>query len=297
MRAAQIKERERIMDRVCDIVNSAPSETDPAVVTTARSAIDELNRIVKQQGEDDSFEAAKTWKYLGDAYWYAASRKDQEALSNARRCYYRAEAGYASDPVATAKLNFNLGNVLRLIDKGFNYECLLEAKRRYMKAAQLLRLHQPEMVQAVDRSIRDLEPAICALPLMQRAEADQQRARKLKAELEADPAASGQKLREIQNAIDELNRASPAMEQALVDGQFDSNMALLLKQMQSSLEQGAMAPDKKGAMEQLLEEFARTFKDRPDRAEGMAARSERLRKIADRFKGMYMARAASKNRQ
>jgi hypothetical protein len=44
------------------------------------------------------------------------------------------------------------------------------------------------------------------VPLMQRADADQQRARKLKAELEGDPAASGQKLREIQNAIDELNR-------------------------------------------------------------------------------------------
>lgn len=153
-----IEERDELMRRLWAAEDSA---TPPAKLRAqALEVASGLERILAARPpRADPGETARTWRYLGDACFLAAEKKHQRELERGRAAYLRAEALLADrpDPLAKAKLDFNLANTLRALGEPPRFPHLEEAARRYAAARAVAQELQPELVPRIESALESLE--------------------------------------------------------------------------------------------------------------------------------------------
>ena len=130
-----------------------------------RSVVDELTAIAKAADTPtaDPVEAAKTYRWLGDAYFDLGLGKDESLLTRGSQVYKRAEEllGAAEAPVEKAKLAFNYANTLRGLSQGADVGLLEAAQTRYESAARTFRKHHlPDLAATVEEQLRTIEPQL-----------------------------------------------------------------------------------------------------------------------------------------
>lgn len=252
----QIKTRDDIMNALWAVEDSVASPDDPAVIAAAKTAVRNLATLLEAlEGDRDSIDLGKTWRYLGDAYFSQSGKKNEDALRCGREAYLKAEAllTEADDPQEMAKLQFNLANTTRLIDAGRNRSMLEEARSRYHKARALFRDAMPSVVPQVEDSLQSLEIAIQALGFFENAEAGYEKTRNLQRILQAD-GDDPQKLLQVQKEFDALKKDEPGpVEQLQKFRNFFESVAPLLGTNEQSNED--RLSDARSKMEELAVQF------------------------------------------
>ena len=204
----QIKMRDDIMNALWTVEDSTATMDDPAVIAAAKTAVKNLeNLLAALEGDHDSLNLSKTWRYLGDAYFSRSGKKNEDALKRGREAYLKAESLLTSvdDKQEMAKLQFNLANTTRLIDGGRNRSLLEEARSRYHKARELFKQAIPSAVPQVEDSIQSLEITIQGLGYFESAEAGYEKTKnlhKLLQEAGDDP----QKVLQVQKEFEALKK-------------------------------------------------------------------------------------------
>jgi hypothetical protein len=204
----QIKICDHIMNELWEVEDNAVNLEDPEVIAAAKTAVRNLENLLETlEGNHDSLNLSKTWRYLGDAYFSQSGKKNEDALKRGREAYLKAESllTETGDTQEMAKLQFNLANTTRLIDGGRNRSLLEEARSRYHKARELFKLVMPGIVPQVEDSIESLEIVIRGLGYLESAEEGFEETKDLQARLQAagdDP----QKVLQVQKEYDALQK-------------------------------------------------------------------------------------------
>ena len=120
-----------------------------------------------------SIERCRTWRFLGDALFDLAHGTDASVLSRAVAAYDKAEALLAvlDEPLDRAKLDFNFANTLRGMSGGSDRALLEEAQLRYRLAIAGFASHAPQHVPTVQRTLDTLLPQLKMLDALDRARA------------------------------------------------------------------------------------------------------------------------------
>ena len=150
-----VRQRAAIMDRFWEDLGPAGGGP-PGIVAAADRTIAGLNRLLAgMASEDDPLQAGRTWKYLGDVWYYRGCGGDELALAAARAAYGRALDLLArtSDDLQLAKTLVNLANTLARISGGLDRALLQEARACYQQGIAILRLRLPEEVMPARRSL------------------------------------------------------------------------------------------------------------------------------------------------
>src|SRR3954469_25454692 len=111
--------RDQAMQRIWDLQDAGLPDGSPQVAAAAQSAIVELRDVLREAGPAaDPTAVGLTWKYQGDAWFTLRAAQGRAALLEARQAYTAGEPSLtaAGATLPLAKLNFNLGNTLRVID-------------------------------------------------------------------------------------------------------------------------------------------------------------------------------------
>lgn len=103
-----------------------------------QGVVDDLLAVARagEEAAPDDVELAKTYRWLGDAYFDLGQGKAHESLTWGVKAYSRAEQllAQADSPVERAKLNVNYANTLRGLSEGFDLGLLEAAETRYEAA-------------------------------------------------------------------------------------------------------------------------------------------------------------------
>lgn len=129
------------------------------------AVVDELKSVAAAADDpsSDPVEVAKTYRWLGDAYFDLGRGKDQVTLTQGSLAYQRSEELLADKeaPVEKATLDFNYGNTLRGLSQGFDVGLLEAAQTRYERAARGFRAHHlPELAATVKEQLRQMDPQL-----------------------------------------------------------------------------------------------------------------------------------------
>lgn len=130
-----------------------------------RAVVEELTDVAAAADipSSDPVEVAKTYRWLGDAYFDLARGRDEEPMTCGSKAYQRAEellAG-AEAPLEKAKLNFNYGNTLRGLSQGFHVGLLEAAQIRYENAKEVFAAHQlPDQAAMAAEQLRTIDPQL-----------------------------------------------------------------------------------------------------------------------------------------
>ena len=248
MNAQQLQRRQEIMERLWATEDSAPRPDAPEVLAAAARAVAELEGLLEGVGGDeDPLEVGRTWRYLGDTYFTLSAKRDKGALARGREAYRRAEplSEGGGDAVETAKLNFNLANVLRLIGGGFDRQLLEEAKRRYYRSLQLFRTAMPEVVSQVEEALQSTEVALRTLSIYETAQRSRDQLQGLMERLQTAAPDDTEADREVERALAEFK----ASEQSPADQLQE--LSALLRQAMPALTSAA-GPEEAAAFEQKV---------------------------------------------
>jgi len=205
MKPAMKKERDQIIQLLWDAQDNAAQEDAPEVLTAARITVLRLEIFLSELNQaDEPGETGKTYKFLGDAYYALAAKKDQELIAKARKMYVEAEGWLelAGDELTLAKLNFNLGNACRRLGGGYDRANMEEARQRYNNALKFFTATQPDAVPTVLESLQDLEIALRALDMFEVSARGKQRSEALMAQLAENP--SPEFMQAVQDEIDQM---------------------------------------------------------------------------------------------
>jgi len=201
-----VERRQAIMEALWDVEDNAPGLEGPEVRAAAATAVGQLRQLLAGWGEDqDPLETARTWRFLGDAYFSQSGKKDQEALALAIEAYEQAEPYLeeAGDSLEWAKWRFNLANSQRLVERDGFFPYLEEAREGYTAVLPVFQAEMPQGVTSVENSLQTLEPMIKAQAMLLSAQEGIEQAGELAAALEAagdDP----EKLAAIQAEVQRL---------------------------------------------------------------------------------------------
>lgn len=165
MKAKLRERRESAAERHDAALARYPTREGSMFERELRAVVDELTKVAKaaDSPSSDPVEVAKTYRWLGDAYFDLARGRDEAALTYGSRAYRRAEAllAEAEAPLEKAKLNFNYGNTLRGLSQGFHVGLLEAAQTRYENAKQVFRAHQlPDLAAMVAEQLRTIDPQL-----------------------------------------------------------------------------------------------------------------------------------------
>ena len=205
MKPAMKKERDEIIQLLWDAQDSTTQEDAPDVLAVARLTTLRLEIFLGEVNKaDDPVETGKTYKYLGDAYYTLAAKKDQELIAKARAMYVEGEKWLelAGDQLTLAKLNFNLGNACRRLGGGYDRANMEEARQRYNNALKFFTATQPDAVPTVLETLQDLEIALRALDMYEVSAREKQRSEALMAQLSENP--SPEFMQAVQNEINQM---------------------------------------------------------------------------------------------
>ena len=76
---SQIKTRDDIMGALWAVEDNAANPDDPEVIAAAKTAVRNLENLLETlEGDHDSLNLGKTWRYLGDAYFSQSGRYRQK---------------------------------------------------------------------------------------------------------------------------------------------------------------------------------------------------------------------------
>lgn len=142
-----------------------PTRKGAAFAAEIRAVIAELEAVATQADGPDSdpVEVAKTYRWLGDAFFDLSLGKDEELLTRGSLAYQRSDEllADADAPVEKAKLDFNYGNTLRGLSGGSDVGLLEAAQTRYESAARTFRSnHLPDLTATVDQQLRTIDPQL-----------------------------------------------------------------------------------------------------------------------------------------
>jgi hypothetical protein len=202
MNQRQLAHRKEIMERLWNVEDRASSLGNAAVIEAARTTVKSLEALLTQCApESNSLEVGRTWKYLGDAlYVMFQNQDDQQCLERARHAYGRAEPllSAAGDRLTYGKLQFNLGNALRLskVDGEFSLTYLEEAKRRMLAAYEIFIELQPDGVATIEAALQQVDISLKAMSFMKWAQSGNDKIADLKSRLNG-PAATTQTLERL----------------------------------------------------------------------------------------------------
>lgn len=140
-----------------------PTRQGDAFRRELRAVVDELTAIAQAADSPtaDPVEVARTYRWLGDAYFDLGLGREESALTRGSQAYRRAEEllAAAEAPVEKAKLDFNYANTLRGLSQGFDIALLEAAQTRYESAARTFRRHHlPDLAASVEEQLRTIEP-------------------------------------------------------------------------------------------------------------------------------------------
>jgi hypothetical protein len=162
----QLREkRDRAFRRHEDALNNFPARDGDIFHKELQTVIKELEAVVKTADKPDSdpVEVAKAYRWLGDAYYDFGLGKDESALTRSSLAYQRSEELLSSSqaPLEKAKLDFNFGNTLRGLSKGFDVALMEAAQLRYEEAIRTFRKHNlPDFVATIEEQLQALDPQL-----------------------------------------------------------------------------------------------------------------------------------------
>ena len=162
-----------LMEELWAVEDSCPSPDDPRVLAKAKGTAENLRGVLALGvGSMSPLEEGHILRFLGDALLTASGTKDNDLLHRAHEAYARAEQCYNADddPVEYAKLRFNHGNALFLLNGGSDIGALRHARQCYNDSRVLSAEHLPERLDAVYRSLEAIEGKIQLVEFTQQME-------------------------------------------------------------------------------------------------------------------------------
>lgn len=137
-----------------------PGRNSDAFAQELRTVVSDLHWLAQEADRTggDPVERARTWRYLGDAYFHLAQGRDSDLLSRAAVAYIRAEQlNEGGDELESAKLTFKFANTLWGLSQGIDVPLLEEARRRYLDALEVFRVEAPAHVPTVEQTLAILD--------------------------------------------------------------------------------------------------------------------------------------------
>ncbi len=162
----QLRERrDRAAERHDAALARFPTRHGATFQGELRAVVEDLTAVVAAADipASDPVEVAKTYRWLGDAYFDLGLGKDDQVLTRGSQAYKRADEllADAEAPVEKAKLDVNYGNTLRGLSGGFDVGLLEATQTRYENAVRTFRSHHlPDLVAMVDQQLRTINPQL-----------------------------------------------------------------------------------------------------------------------------------------
>jgi len=145
-----------------------PERKGDAYVRAMQAAAAELEAIasVMQAVGSDPVEQSRTQRSLGCVYGDLGPALGKAMLQKAYDCFLRAEGFLTgrSETLEQAKIDFNIGNMLRQIDAS-DTVLLQEAERRLLAARPVFEVWAPENLSSVDQALVSARALLKFAPL------------------------------------------------------------------------------------------------------------------------------------
>lgn len=166
----QLRHREALIARSDAALERWPDRTGPGFTSEMAAVADGLEALGQATplSERDAVEAARTWRWAGNAYFDLGAGKERRALEHAARAYRKAEnaleaAAEAADAVDWVKLNYCFGKVLLQLSEGQDAGLANEAFTRLRAALTQARLHMPDGVESVREELATAQQIVTLL--------------------------------------------------------------------------------------------------------------------------------------
>ncbi len=157
--------RDRAADKHDTVLSANPNREGDAFTQELKAIVAELSEVTRGADEPnaDPVEVAKTYRWLGDAYFDLGRGSDPDSLRLGAMAYRRSEELLVDveAPLERAITNFNYANSLRGLSGGEDVGLLEAAQIRYEKAARVFRdLHFPDRQATVEQQMRSIDPQL-----------------------------------------------------------------------------------------------------------------------------------------
>lgn len=217
MSPAQLSKREKILQQLWAAQDrAAPNYDSPELVAAGEKAAYELERLLSEAEKKPSAEVGLTWRYVGDAWFCASGKTNQECIRRSLAAYDRAEKLLSDSgrELDLAKLRFNHGNALRQVAGDANLPALQKAQRLYYAALLTFRKLQPDGVAVTEASLRHVQNSLKGHEIINWAQRDRDKLSELRTKIETtSPGNDNELLHEASDAIEKM-KADPMTERA-----------------------------------------------------------------------------------
>ena len=152
-----LQRRELAADRHDAALAADPTRASEGFRRELHAVIEELTRVSRLAALEpsDPAEAARTYRYAGNAWFDLAAGKEPSALAEASAAFERAEQLVGDgDPVERAKLDFGIGNTLYGLSGSTDVTLLENALARYERAREAFAINNlPDLAAIVDQPL------------------------------------------------------------------------------------------------------------------------------------------------
>ena len=232
MHSNQMKIREALVARNDTILDRWPDRAGEEFTREMQSVSKGLDRLAREAdaSEGDFLERARTWRFVGNAYFDLGQGKEVESLQQAADAYQRAETLLEGigDSIEKMKLDYSYANAVFGLSEGTDLQLAYEAKRRFERALNIARNKMPAGVPPAERKLAEVDRMISLLEL---ADNIGDQITDLEEKIESDPANSEPK--------------------SLPDP--GSLFGILQNQFEAEKRKGTMTPGHKSSLEGVME--------------------------------------------
>ena len=158
-----VQKRDAMMEPLWQVEEQARPDA-AEVERIARETVRQMQQLLQQwqatpEANADAAETGKLYRYLGDALSSLSGKRDKKLLGAACDAYRKGEPllKAAGDPLALAKLNYNLAVALQFMAAGREQKLIEEARQRYHAACETFRTEMPEAVEQVEAALQLME--------------------------------------------------------------------------------------------------------------------------------------------
>jgi hypothetical protein len=304
------KRRDAAAERMWAAEDADPSFATPAFVAALAEVVRELEAVAvaADTPEADPVEVARTYRFLGGAYFDAAQKRDPDLLRLSIRAYERADAVLprASELVEAAKLDFNFANTLAALSAGTNILHLSSAHERYHEARKgfaaahlapqaqtaARRLDEVDMQLRLsrgrDRIASDLQTLEALHDRLQTS--DETDSPELRRELERIKRTRGAVSETLQDAVSMLGPLAPPDAVALAatpapgaapgrDAQTDALLEMIKGRYLRDRSGGVVPAERQATLERILEELGGTVARDDDTVADLGHKQQNLRRL------------------
>ena len=162
----QLARRDVLFRRSDAALERWPDRQAAEFVREMTAVAEGLVALTGEIGRDrtDTVERARTWRYLGNAY-FDLGATDKTQLPAAAAAFRKSEAllGRADEPVEKLKLNYSFGQTLMCQSSVVDPGLIPEARARFVTALGLAQTHMPSAVSHIQRSLQDADRVLALL--------------------------------------------------------------------------------------------------------------------------------------